>query len=135
MLAQKPAVTELVVPLDQLDPIALSQAQFVGAPGLKVICNCALISNTYLSGNAGAGGDRACGSCFAPSRAEKAASRSRLTDDEKEVADFRPRVRVAGPPRGHGVGVERASSECGRWCLEVQWQRSGSDRGYMEREL
>ena len=35
--AEKPSIAELVVPFDQLDPIALGEAKLVGAPGIEII--------------------------------------------------------------------------------------------------
>jgi hypothetical protein len=37
MAAEKPSVTKLVISLDQLDSVALSKTQLVGASSLKVI--------------------------------------------------------------------------------------------------
>lgn len=37
MFTQEPSVAKLIIPLDQFDSIALSQGQFVGASGSKVI--------------------------------------------------------------------------------------------------
>lgn len=38
VLAQEPAVAEVVVALDQLDAVAAGQAELVGAPRLEFIC-------------------------------------------------------------------------------------------------
>jgi hypothetical protein len=53
VLAQEPSVTEFIIPFDQFDPVALGEAQFIGAPGLEVICNVAAISNSARCKNAG----------------------------------------------------------------------------------
>lgn len=38
MATEKPSIAEFVVSFDQLDPVALGEAQLIGAAGLKVIC-------------------------------------------------------------------------------------------------
>jgi hypothetical protein len=39
VLAKEPAIAEFIVPLDQLDPVAFGETQFIRTPGLEVVCN------------------------------------------------------------------------------------------------
>lgn len=38
MAAQEPAIAEFVISLDQLDTIAFTEAQLVGAAGHEIVC-------------------------------------------------------------------------------------------------
>jgi hypothetical protein len=49
MFSKIPAISEIVVTLDQLYPVAFEQAQFIGAPSFEVVCGRMLVAVLEVS--------------------------------------------------------------------------------------